>query len=469
MVKTLQELIKLKSVRGEPLQDIDDGLLPFGNDVHQAFKYMLNLGRKDDFTVENVDNYGGHIEFGGLILDSDDQVVEISDEIVGILGHLDVVPEGNDWNYSPFGGEIKEGRIYGRGASDNKGPIVATYYAMKALKESGFVPEKKIRLILGLDEETKWEGINYYFSKENHPTIGFTPDAEFPVINGEKGIITFELAKKIGKTNQKGLQLISLSGGNAANMVADTARAVLRGDDYDKVRDIVSGFKKERGHSILVKGIGKNLEIITKGISAHGARPEKGLNSISIMMELLGKLPIINEDILEFIDFSITQIGFKHNGQSLGCGYSDSYSVKLNLNVGMASLNKEIGKLVINIRYPISMDQEDIYSAINENVQRHSFGIIRINHQKPIFFKEDDPLIRTLMEIYEKHTSDKDSKPIVIGGGTYARATDNIVAFGATFKGEEEVAHQKNEYISVESLVKVSKIYADAIYSLCKI
>ncbi|MBK5261922.1 MAG: M20/M25/M40 family metallo-hydrolase, partial [Peptostreptococcaceae bacterium] len=176
MIKTLQELISIKSVAEPALNDSEDGFLPFGKGVHDCFKYMLDKATADGFDTENVDNYGGHIEFSGYFLDESGEIIGTSTEIVGVLAHLDVVPEGSDWKYEPFAGEIADGKVYGRGASDNKGPLVASYYALKALKNSGIVPGKKVRLILGLDEETNWDGMKHYFSKEKSPDLGFTPD-----------------------------------------------------------------------------------------------------------------------------------------------------------------------------------------------------------------------------------------------------------------------------------------------------
>lgn len=466
IIKTLQELISIKSVDEPSLNDSEDGFLPFGKGVHESLKYMLDKAKSDGFDVENVDNYGGHIEFGGYFLDEVGEIVGTSTEIVGILTHLDVVPEGNDWKYEPFGGEIADGRVYGRGASDNKGPLVASYYAMKALKESGIVPTKKVRLILGLDEETDWDGMKHYFSKEKAPDLGFAPDADFPVIHGEKGILIFELAKKIGKTNNKGLELRTVTGGNAANMVADSARAILRGDNYDFIREIIENYKNKTGYKINVKGLGKSLEITSHGISSHGARPEKGLNAISVMMELLGNLPIVNEDMIDFIEFYNNHIGFEFDGVKIGCGLSDEVSGKLIFNVGKININSEAGRLVINVRYPVTAKEEDVYSSIMPILNKHNFGVIRLKNQAPIYFPEDYPMVEILMGVYREQTGDVESKPIIIGGGTYARATENIVAFGATFPGEEEVAHKKNEYIAIDSLMKATKIYAEAIYKL---
>lgn len=463
MVKTLQELIAIKSVASEPVEGA-----PFGKGVQAAFEYMLRKAKEEGFDTENIDNYGGHIEFGGYLLNQEGERIGSGDEIMGILGHLDVVPEGKDWDFDPYGGQLEGDKLYGRGAIDDKGPTIAAFYAMKALKDAGIVPEKKVRLILGLDEETGWKGMDYYLRRVKAPTFGFTPDGEFPAIHGEMGILVFDLAKKIGKSaaNTKGVALRSVTGGNAPNMVADHARAVIRADSYDRIKEELSDFRKDTGYQIHAKGIGKNLEIITLGVSSHGARPQSGLNAISILMKFLDKINLENEDVRDFIDFYNKHIGFELCGDSLGCGFEDEPSGKLILNVGMVNMDDESASLTINIRYPVTMNQEQIYQSILPVLNQYNLGVIKKGHQPPIYMPADDEMICTLMEVYKNHTGEINCKPMVIGGGTYARAVKNTVAFGANFPGEPELAHQKNEYITVTNLIKCTKIFADAIFEL---
>ncbi|MDD4390882.1 MAG: dipeptidase PepV [Eubacteriales bacterium] len=462
-IETLQSLISIRSVAEKPQDSEKEGLMPFGKGVHDAFKYMLGKAAADGFLIKNVDNYGGHIQFGE------------GEKIMGVLGHLDVVPEGEGWAFPPYEGVVIEGKMYGRGTADDKGPIVAAYYAMKALKDSGFKPAARVRLILGLDEETNWHGMRYYLDKEEAPDFGFTPDAEFPAINGEKGIITFQLAKKLGKSEPGGLEIRSLDGGNASNMVADWARAVLRSDEskiYDSIRDAATKYREENinesAAALKVKGIGKSLEITTKGLSAHGATPEKGINAIAIMMDFLGRLNFANDDINEFIDFYNKHIGFETTGKSLGCGFSDKPSANLSLNVGKISADKDASSLTLNVRYPVTFESEKVYDAIAETTAPYDIGIVKEKYQAPIYIPEDDVLIKTLQEVYCDRTGDTSSNPIVIGGGTYARACKGIVAYGAIFPGEPEVAHQTNEYIEIDKMLEAAAIYAEAIYRLTK-
>ena len=468
LIQSLQELIQIDSSQGEK-----EGAYPFGQGVQKAFEYMLDLGRSEGFTVKNVDNFGGHIEFPGYLKDEEGELLEYSEEIFGVLVHLDVVPAGSDWTKEPFGGEIEDGKLYGRGAIDDKGPAMAAFYAMKALKDSGFVPSKTIRLILGLDEETNWIGMGKYLEKEKAPDLGFTPDADFPVIHGEKGILVFELAKKPEKVMGTGLELRSLSGGSAANMVADSARALLRNTDpkatgYEKIRDLARAYEKETGYKIGCKGVGKSFEVSAKGISSHGARPEQGLNAISILMDFLSRLTFVNEDINDFIDFYRKHIGFELDGRSLGCAMSDGPSGDLILNVGLVNYDRKTLSLTVNIRYPVTLTGEAVYEAMLPVINKYNLGIIKIKNSLPLYMPEDEPMILTLMEVYREFTGDMASSPLVIGGGTYARVADNLVAYGATFPGEEEVAHQKDEYINIESLMTSAKIYGEALARLTK-
>ena len=454
MIQTLQELLRFRSV-----VEAAEGDMPFGKGVHDAYMYMMDKCTEAGFVTKNVDNYGGHADLPGE-----------SGDVMGIVGHLDVVPEGHGWDEDPYGGIIKDGKIYGRGTMDDKGPVVSCFYAMKALKECGVPMKDTVRLIMGLDEETNWVGMNKYLAAVAPPDYGFTPDSDFPAIHGEKGILVFDLARKFAvSTTAKGLELRSVTGGTAANMVADSARAVVRdtaGNGYDLLRAQVASFRQEKNVKINCKGIGKSFEITTEGIAAHGAKPEAGLNAISIMMEFLGQLNFVNEDAAAFIDFYNEHIGYETDGASLGCGFSDEPSGKLVLNVGVIDLDPEAVSLTINIRYPVTMEAEDVYAGIISVIDRFNFGIIKGKGEAPVYIPADDPMIVTLMDVYKKQTGDHESQPLVIGGGTYARAMDNIVAYGAMFPGDEDLMHQKNECLSIDNFMKMTRIYAEAIYRL---
>lgn len=461
MIFALQKVVRCSSEEGEPFVAPDGQTYPFGQGVQDALETVLEMGREMGFAVKNVDNYGGHIDFPGS-----------GDKIMGILGHLDVVPAGDGWQHEPYGGEIEEGRLYGRGTSDDKGPVIACLFAMKALKEAGYQPKATIRLILGLDEETHWKGMEYYFARERKPDWGFTPDADFPLINGEKGMLVFDLAKKFARTSGEGLVLRSLSGGIAPNSVPDSCRAVLnasgpqQGEIYEEIRAKAAAYKEESGHALKIRGMGKSLELISAGKASHGAKPEDGLNAISVMMDFLGRLSFVNEDVNDFISFYNRHLGFCLNGEAAGIGFCDEKSGRLVLNVGMAEIGPEAGKLVINIRYPVSNVAEDIYAGLKPVLDRYEIGLIKREEKPTVYIDVNDPLVQTLLSIYREHSGDYESQPQVIGGGTYAKAAPHIIAYGGMFPGDEDRMHQRDEYIDLKRYEQMAAIYADAIYKL---
>lgn len=458
MIFALQRVVRCNSEEGESFTDEEGNVYPFGQGIQETLEMVLGMAKDMGFVVKNVDNYGAHIDFPGS-----------GDKIMAIIGHLDVVPAGSGWSHEPYGGEIEDGKIYGRGTTDDKGPVISCLYAMKALKDSGYQPEATVRLILGLDEETHWKGMKYYFSKEKRPDFGFTPDADFPLINGEKGILIFDLAKKFGKFTAEGLELRSLKGGTAPNSVADFCRVIVnspKAEYYDDVKKKINRYREETGYKMNYKGIGKSLEITATGIAAHGAKPERGLNAISIMMEFLGKLNFVNDDQNDFISFYNKHIGFCLNGSGLGTDIRDEESGELVFNVGMSEMNKEAGKLTINIRYPVTFTEDRVFEPMEAILNKYDMGIIKDESKPPIYIDTEDPMVKTLMEIYQKHTDDMKSKPLVIGGGTYARSTPGIIAYGALFPGDADLMHQKDECIAIDRLEQMTQIYAEAIYKL---
>ena len=435
MLQTLKDLVAIPSVAGEA-----EGDSPFGKEVQRALDFALEKGRRDGFDVKNVDNYGGHIEFKGK-----------SDEVVAVVGHLDVVPAGDlsNWKTDPFRAEISGGRMYGRGTIDDKGPFIAGYYAMKALKQAGFEPTKSIRVILGLDEETEWKGMEYYMKKEKPKVVsGFSPDAEFPAIHAEKGLIIFDIVKKLGgdfrdAEKDRGVRLISLTGGTVANAVADGAEAVISRD-------------------------GKREEIRVKGVTAHAAYPELGLNAISLLMELLAGIDFDSEETSSLIAFYNEYMGFNLHGEKIGACLEDEPSGNLAFNVGIAKVDEEEARFTVNIRYPVTFDVEEVYSGMEKVLEPLEYTIERVDYQPPLYKAADDPLIVTLMDTYGKFTGDHESKPLVIGGATYARAVPNTVAFGPVMPGKPDMCHQSNEYVDIEDLITSTKIFAEALYKLAR-
>lgn len=458
MTGVLQDLLAFDSV----VREGENGT-PFGAEVQKALDYMLHMAEQDGFVTQNFDNQCAHIEMGQ------------GEEIIGVLTHLDIVPVGGDWDYDPFGGDVEEGRIYGRGAMDDKGPTIMVYFAMKALRETFMLDEawplnKKVRLILGLDEEkVSWKSIAYYLQRAEAPTAGFAPDADFPVIHAEMGILIFELVKKLEKVDQSpGVILKGIKGGTASNVVTDRCQAVISSDSgYETIKKKIQEFTEKTGHILRAKGRAKALEITAEGLSAHGAKPQEGLNAISVMLAFLGEISLKGEGINEFITFYNSNIGFDlHGTGGLGCGLEDEISGKLLFNVGLIDVNAEKASVTVCARYPVTCRGEEVYEGLREAIHSYDLGLVKHEDKKPIYFPREAKLVQTLTEVYRKYTGDQTAQPMVTGVGTYARAADNLIAFGPAMPGEPDRKHVKNEYIEIERMVLLTKIYAEAIVRL---
>lgn len=443
MLKTLSEVIKINSVRSEERENS-----PFGEGPKNCLNFVLDKSKEMGFKVENVDNYMGWVEYGE------------GDESIAVLGHLDVVPAGNGWSKDPFSGDIENGNIYGRGAVDDKGPIIACLYALNAIKKSELPLKRRIRILFGTNEETGSEDIKHYLDKGGEiPVCGFTPDGEFPLINGEKGIInaTFRRTfKQYGK-----LILKKISGGIAFNVVPAEAVAEFLCDNELK-EDVKKFFKTN--DKVCLKETKSGFIVISKGVEAHASTPEKGENAIGNLLSVIKNLPL-DKDLSEVISFVSGSIGLETDGKSLGISLSDDISGKLSLNLGLIEGNSDYIDIKINYRYPVTKSYEDCAPLCDQKFKQAGFEKISETHKKSLYIDENSDFIKNLLSVYEEKTKLKgDTKSI--GGGTYAKAIPNVVAFGPIFPGDIIREHLPNEFLEVEKLYLCMDIYAEAMYRL---
>ena len=306
LVTSTQEILRIKSIEEPALKG-----MPYGLGVGKALECALDISSRLGFKVVNLDGYVGYAEYGE------------GEEYVGILGHLDVVPEGDGWSYPPYGAEIHDERIYARGSLDDKGPIMAALYGLKAIKDLKLPLSKKIRILFGTNEETGSNEMHYYLKKEKPPVSGFTPDAEYPIIYAEKGLTTFNLVKDL-KIKQHGTLLIKyIKGGQRPNMVPDYCEAALETSNPDKLVNTIEAISKENNYKIRIELQGKQVIIRSYGVSAHGSTPHLGFNAIMQLFELLQKLPIGDSDVSDFIGFMNKNVGFDVYGERFGVGLED--------------------------------------------------------------------------------------------------------------------------------------------------
>ncbi len=321
-----------------------------------------------------------------------------------------------------------------------------------------------------MNEETRWKGLDYYFKKEKSPDMAFVPDADFPIIYGEKGILDFFISKELKIDDTQKIRVESLKGGNAMNSVPDMCEAVLKVDTegqnrlVDRINDIIG---KNNFDIIWTKSEGA-LNIKSIGTGAHGSMPESGYNAISQMMCFLSEILDENNAIYDFVKFYKDKIGMEYNGQSLGCDFEDDVTGKLTLNVGTIDLEENEMKIGVDIRYPVKIDKDLVIEKLDSTVKEFKGKFTIDDILLPKYIPLDSPLAQTLIETYRECTGDYESQPLTMGGATYARVTENAVAFGGLFPGRKETAHESDEYIHVEDLIKMTKIFAEAMYRLSK-
>ena len=425
---SLLSLLSVDSVQGE----IAEGA-PFGKGTREALDRFLALASSFGLKTHVVDGYCGWAEIG-------------EGELLGVPFHLDTVPFGSDWSHSPLGEiatENGEEVIYGRGTEDDKGPAIAVLYALKSLLDEGKTPRRRIRLIAGLNEESGWKCIERYLATEEIPALSFSPDADFPVIYCEKGVLHAVISLK------KPEEILSFTGGERVNMVAD--RATL---EVTALSD--AAFSKCLKGGVKVKFITGGFRLSAEGISAHGSTPDKGENAI---LKILYAVKSSSESLADLYDYFHAS-----TGEGLGIKMTSEEIGDLTMNVGRVMTEGDCIRFSIDVRYPAPHTEEEIISLIQRTLGEEAEITVQGRHL-PLYVSKDSELVTSLLSAYNEVTGENAS-PIAIGGATYARAFPNAVAFGPVFPGEESRIHQKDECITLEGLLKCAEIYRAALLKL---
>lgn len=450
IVKTVKELVEYPSVYEEGKAGS-----PFGEPIEKALEKVLEIGEKMGFVTQNYEGYAGTIQWG------------TQGKQVGILTHIDVVPPGDGWTYSPFHATIENGKIYGRGSLDDKGPMVAALFAVKAIKESGLPVKNHVRHIIGTDEESGFmRGLKYYLTKEDAPWGGFSPDAEFPVIHAEKGILRFHVSDQWQETeNTHNFYLKELHGGTKVNIVPGSAYALVAGDDQaEKVFEECSkSFPGRENISIQKQEEGWRIDATGQG--GHSSQPWNGKNAIKLLLDYLRILPLEVNGLYKFAVKVSEMFADGYKGEKLGVACEDKLSGILTLSLGVLDIECTAGKATVEIRYPIHASDEVIQKTLKVACANNQVDLEIFQDKKHVYLPVQAPLVQTLLTVYQESTG-RSEEPIVIGGGTYCRAVENFVAYGPVFPGQRELAHEPDEYIGIEDLILTAKIYAQAIYTL---
>lgn len=452
----MDDLINLLRINSERDDSQADAEHPFGPGPVKALEFFLEMAERDGYETKNVDNYAGHFTFGQ------------GEEELGIFGHLDVVPAGSGWDTDPYEPVIKDNRLYARGSSDDKGPTMACYYALKIIKELGLPTSKKVRFVVGTDEESGWGDMDYYFEHVGlpKPDFGFSPDAEFPIINGEKGNITEYL--HFSGENKGAVRLHSFSGGLRENMVPESATARFTSHlDQTTLGASLADFASKHNLKAELSVEDEQYIATVYGKSAHGSTPQEGVNGATYLALYLSQFDF-KGPARAFLDVTANIIHEDFSGEKLGVAYEDDCMGPLSMNAGVFQFDEtnDDNTIALNFRYPQGTDAKTIQTKL-EKLNGVEKVTLSDHEHTPHYVPMDDELVSTLLAVYEKQTGLKGHEQ-VIGGGTFGRLLERGVAYGAMFPGDENTMHQANEYMPLENIFRSAAIYAEAIYELIK-
>lgn len=473
MITTLQTLVRFPTVN-----PVGEGSDTLSDETRAALAFMVEHAGALGLSARNLDNIVGYVELGP----------PEAAETIGVLVHLDVVPAGEGWTHPPFGGEIADGMIWGRGVEDNKGPAVSVLYAMKALRELNVPLHRKIRLILGTHEEGgSWNDIAYYREREGVPTMGFAPDANYPVICGEKGMMTIELrATDSAPLRRSRYTIVGWHAGTVSNIVPAWAWAALSiegiglANALDKLAGAINRFAgrssavrlRAYSHADFVQAHPRDsvpacdVVIAAEGIEAHAAMPWDGHNAMLDLAGLLAELELTSNAHGRLARFIAERLGTGWDGAGLAIATDHEKLGPTTVSLGLARSEGNRASITLNIRFtpPLSM------ATVTEKVKHAGqlYGLEAVAGpvaMEPLFVDEHDPLVTALNAAYSEVTGEP-AGYAYIGGTTYAKAFPRTVAFGPLMAGEEVLAHQVNERVSLDSIVRNAEIYALALYYL---
>lgn len=433
MIESIKAAVRINSVMDE---DTATESMPFGKGVDESLRKTLEIAESLGFKTVYKDGYYGYAEVGE------------GEELIGILGHIDVVPIGNEskWKFTPFSATEEDGYIYGRGTQDDKGPTIAAMYSVKALLDAGVKFEKRVRFIIGGDEENLWRCIAKYTENgEEIPSMGFTPDSSFPVTNAEKSLVQFYL-------RGKGSKDLSLNISGALNAVPGVANYT--GELADKLAEKLDELKFEYEKD------GENITVLGKRV--HAASADKGVNAIERLCKALYEIGV-EDDVVRFVAELSDSVGSKILPNCI-----DDVSGTLTLNLGELIINEKESKIGFDSRVPVKFTIEDLEDAVKEKAANYGLEFEEFDRLKSLYVPADSELIKTLVSVYEQETG-LEGTPKSSGGATYAKALDNCVAFGAMFPFDEKTEHQENERVNIKNMIKATEIYALSVYRLLEI
>ena len=447
LIADMKRWIAVPSVQGPAEENA-----PFGKENRRMLDLALGDAKKYGFDVRDVDGYAGDISFGK------------GEQTMGMLCHLDVVPAGDGWTHDPWGAEIVDNKIYGRGTMDDKGPALCALYAMRAVRDAGVPLKDGVRLILGCDEETGMSDMRYYAKKYQMPDYGFSPDAEFPVINIEKGGLGLLISKYTGGEGDAEIAVESLYAGVRPNVVPGVAKAELKVGDLEGFRAAVDRVAKEKGFKLTVEEADGKITLIAEGESAHASMPHLGKNAAGMLLIALKELGA-GGNSKDTIAALAEVLGMEYDGAKLGIKQEDELSGQLTCNLGILRYDGMNLTAQLDIRYPLCADEEKMCGAAAMALSGAKLALTRLGGHTPHHVPAEHKVVKGLLKVYHEVTG-LDAYAFAIGGGTYSRMMPNTVAFGLNFPGDTDTCHMPDEFIDIDKMMLSVKIFAHAIATL---
>lgn len=428
---------------------------PYGEEVGRALTLGLSLAEKYGFSINNYDNYVGTVDLneGPKQLD--------------ILAHLDVVPAGEGWTVTqPFEPIEKDGKLYGRGTADDKGPAVAALYAMRCVKETGLPVSRNVRLILGTDEECGSSDIAHYYDVEEEAPMTFSPDGSFPVVNIEKGGMKGSFSAEFQPSSGKA-RVLSIHAGTKVNVVPGKAFAVMIGLDDNLIRETGKEIFGETGVSFEIQGRNDTLEITAVGEGAHASTPEDGKNALTALLRLISRLPFDVCEQIEALHRLEQLFPFEDTrGRALGIDMQDELSGELTLAFDLLEVSETSLEGVFDCRSPLCANEENVLEPVRKRLAEQGFTLHNDEMKSPHYVDGDSDFVKTLLRVYERYTGKK-GRCESMGGGTYVHDLKNGVAFGAAMPGTDNRMHGADEFAVIDELLTSAKIFAHVILELC--
>ena len=428
---------------------------PFGEGPFEVLQTALTMMENYGFSVRNYDNYVG-------TADLNDKEAQLD-----ILAHLDIVPAGEGWTVTePFKPVLKDGKLYGRGTADDKGPAVAALYAMRAVKELGIPLKKNVRLILGTDEECGSSDIRHYYSIEKEAPMTFSPDAEYPLVNTEKGRFPghftagFEASDALPR-------LVSIKAGTKVNVVPGKAKAAVEGFEMVALEKAAAETKEETGISFEFAAEGTVTEITATGIGAHASTPDVGNNALTGLLVFLGKLDFASCPQVDMVRKTASL--FPHgdvNGKTLGVAMEDELSGNLTLSFNMLTVDAASMDGEFDGRIPVCGNDENVLEVVRARMAEQGLTLLNKALIPPHHVSADSYFVKTLLAAFELYTGRK-GECQALGGGTYVHHLENGVAFGAAMPETDNKMHGPDEFVIIDQLVMSAEIFALAIVKLC--